>query len=76
MVGAFAMAATKCHSVDAVDTEIVQVSGNIAADEKGRLLNHVQERWVVRLCEQRIPYRVDFEPDGRGGTYFKAAMEK
>jgi hypothetical protein len=75
IVGALAMAKTGCRAIDTVNTEIVEVSGAGVADAQGRAIPSVRERWTLGLCGQRIPCRVNFSPDGQGGTNIQAALE-
>ncbi len=73
-VSAMAMATAKCRSVDAVETNIVDVSQDYQVSQTGLWLKGaVQERWIVTLCDQRLPYRIIFSPDGKGGTYMRIA---
>ncbi|WAI85118.1 MULTISPECIES: hypothetical protein [Achromobacter] len=65
-----------CQKVDAIQTEVVKVNpvgtGSSAAS---RQYGSVDERWIVQLCNQQIPFRVTLTPDGKGGTYFSTSRE-
>lgn len=74
VVGALAMAAANCRTVESVETTAISVSSDIQASVPGRFV--VQEQWTVNLCGHALPYRIDFRPDGKGGTYFDIAPQK
>jgi hypothetical protein len=65
-----------CQKVDAIQTEVVKVNpigtGNSAAS---RQYGSVDERWIVQLCNQQIPFKVTLTPDGKGGTFFSTSRE-
>ena len=74
VVGALAMAATNCRTVQSVETNTISVSSDKEASVRGRFV--VQEHWTVNLCGHALPYRIDFRPDGKGGTYFDVTPQK
>lgn len=76
-VSMWAKTQTQCPTVDAIQTQVVRVNpvgtGKTAA---ARQYGSVDERWVVQLCNQSLPFAVTLTPDGQGGTYFSTSREK
>lgn len=68
---------SNCQKVDAIQTEVVKINpvgtGNSAAS---RQYGSVDERWIVQLCNQQIPFKVTLTPDGQGGTFFSTSRDK
>ncbi|MGE8637293.1 MAG: hypothetical protein ACN6PR_01535 [Achromobacter sp.] len=68
---------SNCQKVDAIQTEVVKIhpvgTGNSAAS---RQYGSVDERWMVNLCNQQIPFKVTLTPDGQGGTFFSTSRDK
>jgi hypothetical protein len=71
-----AKVAAKCDRIDSIETKVLSVNpvgtGNSEALKK---YGSVNERWVVNLCDQSIPFFVTFIPDGQGGTFFSTSRE-
>lgn len=59
----------RCEDHGIINTEIIEYPSRIG-------ISKWAERWIVDRCGQRIVYRVEFRPDGRGGAYFKASQEE
>lgn len=68
---------SNCQKIDAIQTEVVKINpvgtGNSAAS---RQYGSVDERWIVQLCDQQIPFKVTLTPDGQGGTFFSTSRDK
>jgi hypothetical protein len=68
---------TGCQRIDAIQTEVIRVNPIGTGDSPAaRQYGSVDERWVVSLCDRKVPYLVSFTPDGKGGTFYKTSLEK
>lgn len=76
-VSMLAKVETKCDQIDSIETQLIKVNpvgtGNTAGAKR---YGSTEERWVINLCNQSIPYAVTFTPDGQGGTFFATSREK
>jgi len=68
---------TKCEKVDSIQTQILKTNPIGTGDSvASKRYGSIEEKWVVNLCGQNIPFSVIFTPDGQGGTYFRTSREK
>lgn len=76
-VSMWARAETKCDRIDSIETKVISVNPvGTGKSEASRKYGSVDERWVVNLCGNSIPFSVTFTPDGQGGTFFTTSRER
>lgn len=72
----WSMATVKCDRIDSIETKVVSANPiGTGGNEMSRKYGSVDERWLVRLCGESIPFSVSFTPDGKGGTFFNISRE-
>lgn len=58
-----------CREHRVVKTDVLEYPSRVG-------INKWAEMWTIERCGERFYYRVEFRPDEKGGTYFKAIEER
>lgn len=64
----YSKVANICNKSDFFNTFIVSDVSPIGSPKQG---HPWEEKWTVKACNQAYAFKVHFQPDGQGGTYFQ-----
>jgi hypothetical protein len=71
-----AIEAPGCKKRKVLSMEVVEPPVNLRMD-RGRMVSGFwRERWTLDRCGQVVAYSVDYEADGKGGTFFRFKVAK
>lgn len=65
-----------CQNPQVVNTEITEPPKDVVLEGNIFMKGRSVERWTLDRCGESVPYRVEYNADGKGGTYINVRPEK